>query len=111
MRQQQSAFRKVRESKVRLLANEGHTPEEIRKATVHPLFPATDVDHVLEMETKRQENNQQGAIYERAAFVVGILLLGGGILLSMYTDRIWYGAMLIGAISIVRGLAAFTAKE
>lgn len=38
------------------------------------------------------------------SMVIGFLLLGGGIVLTMATDRIWYGAMAVGLFSIVGGI-------
>jgi len=39
------------------------------------------------------------------ALIIGILLLVGGIVATMASNTIWYGAMIVGVISIFKGLA------
>lgn len=39
------------------------------------------------------------------SIVIGALIFGAGLIATMATDRIWYGAMAVGAISVLTGIA------
>lgn len=65
----------------------------------------------LAVKDKRQEmlEIESGATEEKGggmgSILIGVLFLGGGIAATAASDSIWYGAMIVGVISIMSGIA------
>ena len=75
--------------------------------------PADEVNEVAaaayaEIKDERQQQislNEEVQSKETSKGVFfGVVLLVGGIIASYFTGRIWYGAMIVGGIMIVKGL-------
>lgn len=56
-----------------------------------------------QLGTQAQASGGSGGI---VSILIGILLIGGGIAASMGTDRFFYGAILVGVITLFQGLFA-----
>ena len=41
------------------------------------------------------------------SIAIGAILIIGGLIATMSTDRIWYGAMIVGAIALFKGIADY----
>jgi hypothetical protein len=82
-----------------LLAN-GVSQEEVDTVATNAYLSIKDQrQEILETYEEQTEGGGTGA-----SAIIGALLLFGGIIATMATDRIWYGAMIVGLIMIVKGL-------
>ena len=59
----------------------------------------------LQESAKLKEEGRRSGI---GSIGIGALLLVGGIIATMATNRVWYGAMAVGAISLVKGIVQAT---
>lgn len=63
------------------------------------------------LSIKDQRQNMIEETYEEesgggaGSIILGAVFLIGGVAATMGTDRIWYGAMIVGALMVFRGLA------
>ena len=54
----------------------------------------------MQLLNEREDDSSSGV---GGSAIFGVLLLLGGIVATMSTDRIWYGAMLVGVVMIIKG--------
>ena len=68
---------------------------------------ATDAYKAVKEE--RKEMIQEEVVEEKKggknSIIIGTLILLAGIIATMTTDSIWYGAMIVGVISMISGIA------
>jgi positive regulator of sigma E activity len=74
---------------------------------------ATDAYRAI--KDQRKEMIQEVEVEEKKSVgksvIIGFLILIAGIIATMVTDRIWYGAMIVGVIAIAKGVIGSSTKS
>ena len=67
-------------------------------------------DQRREMMEELQDADESGGGGGMGSIVMGAIFLIGGVVATMSTDSIWYGAIGVGIISIISGIAKGTSQ-
>ncbi len=67
---------------------------------------ATDAFKAIQDERKKMMEEQETEVSKEMnkSLIIGVLFLIGGIIATLTTDRIWYGAMGVGVITMINGM-------
>lgn len=71
------------------------------RQTIQEMKAAAGMENANPGERAQAQSSGDGI----GAILIGILLIIGGVVATMSTDSIWYGAILVGAVSLIKGFA------
>lgn len=91
-----------RKTVIELFTNNGFASEEANTMATEA-YRAVKDERMAQVETTHEDEATSGGS-SIGSLLLGLVIMGGGIIATMTTDRIWYGAIFVGFITIISGL-------